>query len=70
MERHSDKESFAGACDDYRVGITLIFYLLNAAEYLTDKNHNLLHDPRTSVTLSALGRNGTILLPVKKMKIR
>lgn len=66
VERHSDKESFAGACDDYRVGITLIFYLLNAAEYLTDKNHNLLHDPRTSVTLSALGRNGTILLPVKK----
>lgn len=27
VERHADKESFAGACDDLRIGITLIFYL-------------------------------------------
>ena len=25
---------FAGACDDLRIGVTLIFYLQNAAEYL------------------------------------
>lgn len=66
VERHSDKVSYAGACDDFRVGITLIFYLINAAEYLGEKDKNLLHDPRTSVTLSALGKNGTILLPLKK----
>lgn len=66
VERHSDKESFAGACDDYRVGITLIFYLVNAAEYLAENHKNQLHDPKTSVTLSALGRSGTILLPLKK----
>ena len=34
IERHADKESFAGACDDLRIGVTLIFYLQNAAEYL------------------------------------
>ena len=28
IERHADKESFAGACDDLRIGVTLIFYLL------------------------------------------
>lgn len=66
VERHSDKVSYAGACDDFRVGITLIFYLINAAEYLGEKDKDLLHDPRTSVTLSALGRDGTILLPLKK----
>lgn len=66
VERHSDKVSYAGACDDFRVGITLIFYLINAAEYLGEKDKDVLHDPRTSVTLSALGRDGTILLPLKK----
>ena len=66
VERHSDKVSYAGACDDFRVGITLIFYLINAAEYLGEKDKDLLHNPRTSVTLSALGRDGTILLPLKK----
>ncbi len=32
VERHVDKESFAGACDDMRLGITMIFYLTHAAE--------------------------------------
>ena len=66
VERHADKDSYAGACDDYRVGITLIFYLLNAAEYLSERDKNSLQDPRTSLTLSALARSGTILFPVKK----
>ena len=34
VERHADKESFAGACDDLRIGITLIFYLQNGARYM------------------------------------
>ncbi|MDD3279768.1 MAG: DUF3881 family protein [Lachnospiraceae bacterium] len=66
IDRHSDKESFAGACDDYRVGITLIFYLLNAAEYIAAQGPNKLRDPRTSLTLSALARDGCILLPIYK----
>lgn len=37
VERHVDKESFAGACDDMRLGITMIFYLTHAAEYLEMK---------------------------------
>ena len=28
---------FAGACDDLRIGVTLIFYLQNAAEYLQQR---------------------------------
>ena len=36
-ERHADKESYAGACDDLRIGVTLIFYLQNLAEYMLEK---------------------------------
>ena len=29
VERHADKDAFSAACDDLRIGITLIFYLQN-----------------------------------------
>ena len=29
VERHADKESYAGICDDIKVGVSLIFYLQN-----------------------------------------
>lgn len=31
IERHVGKESYAGAVDDIRIGVTIIFYLQNAA---------------------------------------
>ena len=68
VERHVDKLSYAGACDDNRVGITLIFYLMNTAEYLSEKARKTLRDPQISLTLSALSRKGTILLPLKKKR--
>ena len=44
VEKHVDKNAFSGACDDLRIGITLIFYLQNAAEYMKEsgkeKNDN------------------------------
>lgn len=68
IERHAEKESFAGACDDLRVGVTLIFYLQNAAEYLQEqyKGHKL--SDCQPLTLSGLAREGTILFPVEKDK--
>ena len=36
VERHADKDAFSAACDDLRIGITLIFYLQNAAEYMKE----------------------------------
>ena len=27
IERHAEKESYAGICDDIKVGVSLIFYL-------------------------------------------
>ena len=66
VQRHAEKETYAGMIDEYRVGISLIFYLLNPLEYraLYDREGNSLNI--TSVCLSALALEGTILLPVLK----
>ncbi|MDD7740381.1 MAG: DUF3881 family protein [Fusicatenibacter sp.] len=66
IERHAGKESFAGACDDIRLGITMIFYLINAADYLNMEESELFHQIHPSLTLSALAKEGTIIMPVKK----
>lgn len=66
VEKHLDKESYVGACDDLRIGITLIFYLQNAAEYLVEHyKGNLNHQP---LTLSGLASEGRILFPALKDK--
>lgn len=66
VERHADREAFSGACDDLRIGITLIFYLQNGTEYMLEKQKKV---PRNrSTTLSGLAGEGRILLPVLKDK--
>lgn len=66
VERHAGKESFAGACDDMRVGISLIFYLLNAGDYLNVCRNGVLREMNTSLSLSGLAASGSILLPLNK----
>ena len=66
VERHAGKESYAGACDDMRVGISLIFYLLNAGDYLNVRQNGMLRELNTSLSLSGLAASGTILLPVSR----
>lgn len=34
VERHAEKDSYAGVCDDIKVGISLIFYLKNRIPYI------------------------------------
>ncbi len=66
VERHADKESYAGVCDDAKVGITLIFYIQNMIPYLKAKNSGILPVNGTSLTLSALSCQGSIMMPLKK----
>ena len=66
IERHVGKESYAGAVDDIRIGVTIIFYLQNAAEYLTEHRHGHYTKGVYPVTLAGLAREARILLPVKK----
>lgn len=66
VQKHSEKESYAGICDEVRLGVSLIFYLQNAAEYLNEKRFPTISKGRRSVTLSGLSTNGKILLPIRK----
>lgn len=66
VERHAAKESYAGVCDDIKVGVSLIFYLQNMIPYIKAQVQNRLPIKGTTLTLSALSLNGTIMMPIKK----
>lgn len=68
VERHAEKESYAGACDDLRIGVTLIFYLQNAAEYMLESRKKIFPEKDHPVTLSCLASEGKVLFPVQKDK--
>ena len=66
VERHADKDSYAGVCDDIKVGISLIFYLKDKIPYVKAQSTGKLPIRGTSLTLSALSTNASILLPIQK----
>lgn len=66
IEKRAENDSFTGVCEDMRVGVSLIFYLLNAAEYQRKNNLNLLLNQDITTTFSGLSVNGKILLPICK----
>jgi len=66
IERHIEKESYAGVCDEMKVGVSLIFYLQNVMDYLKIRNGNKLPMKGTSLMLSCLSTEGMILFPVEK----
>lgn len=66
VERHADKESYAGVCDDIKIGVTLIFYLQNIVPYVKAQTTDMLPVTGTTLTLSGLSISGNILLPIGK----
>lgn len=66
VERHAEKESYAGICDDIKVGVSLIFYLQNIIPYVDAERRQMLPIRGTTLTLSALSIKGTIILPIVK----
>lgn len=66
VERHADKESYAGVCDDIKVGVSLIFYLQNMVPYVKAQYENVLPIRGTTLTLSGLSLKGNIILPISK----
>lgn len=66
VEKHAEKESYAGICDEVRIGVSLVFYLQNVIDYLTVKNSKGYKNPVDGVILGALSVEGKILLPINK----
>ena len=66
VERRVNGDSFAGICDDGRVGVSLIFYLQNAARYRQEQILNQLKGIPVTTTFTGLSSGGKILFPVAK----
>lgn len=66
VQKHAEKESYAGICDDMKLGVTLIFYLQNVIDYLNKGKKN--DEINAATTLSGLSLSGKILLPMEKGK--
>lgn len=66
IERHAGTESYAGICDDIKVGVSLIFYLQNMIPYMKAHNMKRLPIRGTTLTLSALSLQGKIMMPINK----
>ena len=66
IERHAAKESYAGICDDPKGGVSLIFYLQNMISYLKLQGEGKIPAKGTSLNLSALSCQGTIMMPIQK----
>ncbi len=65
IEPGIDGSHYLGMADEGRIGISLIFFLQNAAQYKNIKKQLPGTSPIRSTTLSALAVSGMILLPMK-----
>ncbi len=66
MQKHIANHSFAGVCDDIRIGVSLIFFLQNVLDYTTyfkRKRRMQLYMP---VSFRGFSNEGKILFPVQK----
>ena len=65
VERHLEKETYAGVLEDFRSGITLIFYLTNSVQ-LRELVKMQMHVKARQAFLTGLASEGKILLPIEK----
>lgn len=68
IQEQTDKESYAGVCEDYHLGMTIIFYIINIADYAKSKWLNYSNRKITKVRFSGLSVAGTILLGMHHTK--
>ncbi|MGF7146191.1 hypothetical protein HNQ56_004655 [Anaerotaenia torta] len=70
INKRVDSEAYTGMCDDFRIGVSLIFYLQNVAEYLEKRNQKMPMGTPFPVTLAALSLEGRILLPIEMDEVQ
>ncbi|GLC78882.1 DUF3881 family protein [Lacrimispora brassicae] len=65
VQRHTERETYAGLMDEFKVGISLIFYIDNSFEC---RERIIDHHPMDTkdVCLTGLAVSGKILLPIQK----
>ncbi|HWT73165.1 MAG TPA: DUF3881 family protein [Mobilitalea sp.] len=70
INKRVDSEAYTGMCDDFRLGVSLIFYLQNVIDFLEKKNQNMPMSTPFSITLAALSLEGRILLPIEMDEVQ
>lgn len=65
VERHADKESYSGICENLCTGLNVIYHLQNPVEYMKYIKGTKEEEAVLAVTLSGLSVEGKILLPVE-----
>ncbi len=65
VNKRVDTDAYTGMCDDYRLGVSLIFYIQNVVDLLKNPIKKK-ERRRCPVYLAALASEGKILLPVEK----
>lgn len=68
IEKNSANHSYSGACEYPGIGITIIYYLQNMVEYLSELKFHPVNKDNVSLTLSGLASEGKILLPIMQEK--
>lgn len=66
IERHASTISFAGVCEDNKIGISIIYYLLNRMEYVKNISTQVDMSSGVTLSLSCLAINGMIMMPLAK----
>ena len=66
VQRHAERETYAGMIDENCVGISLIFYVQNFLDYRERKLRRDSAFKVASVSMAGLSVSGKIILPVKK----
>ena len=63
VERHAARDSYAGICDDVRLGMSLLFFVQNKIPYISAQVSGKLPIKGTTLTLAGLSIKGMIILP-------
>lgn len=66
IEQHTDSLAFSGMIDDAGMGISQIFFVVNAVEYIRRETEAGHYIATKGVSLNAMSVEGEILLPVHK----
>lgn len=69
ISKRVDTDAYTGMCDDYRLGVSLIFYLQNSIEFLEVKEEKAIAGIPHAIRLAALSVEGKILLPLDQQEI-
>lgn len=63
-KKERSRNGYIGMCEDYRLGMALIFQVSNVADLFKNESLGLLKEEYKKVSISALALDATVLLPL------